>query len=294
MFLDIHVHCGRRGGTGDCLADARKLIARLDDLGIERAAVMSMVGPEWRAGDDGSGETAEDVVEICRHFGGRFVPFVALDPRVEAAAGRDPRRMIERWAGQGARGVGEYVPNIAFDDPRNEPVFAAAQDLHLPLLFHVATTLGGGKYGLYDDPGLPRLEGVLQRFPRLTLLGHSQPFWSEISADVTPEIRGGYPDGAVRPGRVVELMRRYPNLLGDLCGHSGYNALARDRDHAAAFVGEFQDRLLFGTDLFPEGGVLPPPLMGLLAAMRDDKQIPPTVYEKITRRNAEKLLGPGR
>lgn len=59
----------------------------------------------------------------------------------------------------------------------------------------------------------------------------------------------GYPGGPVIPGRrVVELMRRYPNLLGDLSAGSGLNALRRDREFGISFLNEFQDKLYFGHD----------------------------------------------
>ena len=61
--------------------------------------------------------------------------------------------------------------------------------------------------------------------------------------------RNGYPTGKVTPGRVVELMHKYPNLCGDLSAGSAYNALSRDPEFACAFLEEFKDRLFFGTDI---------------------------------------------
>ena len=49
-------------------------------------------------------------------------------------------------------------------------------------------------------------------------------------------------------GAVVRLFRQYPNLYGDLSAGSGYNAISRDPEFGYAFMDEFQDRLLFGTD----------------------------------------------
>ena len=54
------------------------------------------------------------------------------------------------------------------------------------MIFH----FGGasGDYGVVDEFGLPRLEYVLDRFPALKVLGHSQRFWSLISGDAPVDV----------------------------------------------------------------------------------------------------------
>ena len=44
-------------------------------------------------------------------------------------------------------------------------------------------------------------------------------------------------------------MRTYPNLVADISAGSGHNALSRDEARGIAFLHEFQDRVLFGTDV---------------------------------------------
>ena len=101
-----------------------------------------------------------------------------------------------------------------------------------------------------DDPRLPGLERALKKFPKLIFIGHSQQFWFEMAkTDVTdPETRNSCPFGPFVEGRVPELMRQYPNLYCDLSANSGQTALLRDPTYGLAFVKEFQDRLMFGTD----------------------------------------------
>ena len=88
-------------------------------------------------------------------------------------------------------------------------------------------------------------------------------------------------------------MRKYPNLYGDLSAGSGRNALARDRGYAAKFLTEFQDRLLFGMDICsPERERSNP--NGLSAFLRDmlaKGEISETVFEKVARGNAMRILG---
>ena len=158
----------------------------------------------------------------------------------------------------------------------------------MPFLFHVSHTIGG-RYGLYDEPGLPMLEKSLAAHPDLIFLGHSQAFWAEIGTLDDVASRGRYPDGPVTgPGRVVELMRAYPNLHGDLSANSGFNAIHRDKEFGIQFLEEFQDRLYFGTDICSPGAKVP--LAEYLLDLRDSGLISSRAFQKIARENAMKLL----
>ena len=88
-------------------------------------------------------------------------------------------------------------------------------------------------------------------------------------------------DAPVIPGgRVSELLRKYPNLYGDMSGGSGRLALSRDPEHARRFITEFQDRLLFARDYFDDG----------LQVFLDSLSLPEPIREKIYFRNAGKLI----
>jgi predicted TIM-barrel fold metal-dependent hydrolase len=196
--------------------------------------------------------------------------------------------MLESFRAAGFKGVGEYVPNLPLDDPLNMNLFKQVEEVGFPLTFHIAPVIGR-TYGCYDEIGLPRLERVLKACPNLILLGHSPPFWSEISRDVTEESRSGYPEGEVTSGRVVELMRTYPNLHGDLSANSGYNAVSRDAEFGYRFMEEFQDRLYFATDIANIPQELP--IVAYFEKLKADACISDEAYEKITWRNAVRLLG---
>ena len=106
---------------------------------------------------------------------------------------------------------------------------------------------------------------------------------------MTTEDIAGYPTGSVRPGRVVELMRRYPHLHGDLSAGSGFNAVARDEEFGLAFLHEFQDRLHFGTDRY--SAELKTPLPPWFAEQRASGALEAEAAEKIAYKNTESLLG---
>ena len=78
-------------------------------------------------------------------------------------------------------------------------------------------------------------------------------------------------------------------MYGDLSAMSGYNAFARDEDYAVEFINEFQDRLLFGTDICAPDQ--PVRLPDLLKKFKESGKISGEVFEKLAKINTERLLG---
>lgn len=291
MLIDIHTHATLYKviplRDGRYFITPGELVATMDQAGIDMAVVLPLVSPSQREVLISS----EEVLEICARHPGRLIPFCNLDPRQDLYTTQsDFTRYLDIYKAHGCKGIGEVTVNLPFDDPLVWNLFQHIEASGLPLIFHVAPQVGG-YYGLVDELHLPRLEKTLRRFPELPFLGHSQPFWAEISADVTDENRNGYPPGPVVPGgRVPELMRKYPNLHGDLSAGSGFNAISRDPAFGYRFLEEFQDRLLFGTDLLSPGQKLPQ-VEYLNSAV--ERKITREAFEKITWQNADRLLGLG-
>ena len=126
--------------------------------------------------------------------------------------------LLEAYKEMGCKGVGEYVPNLNFDDPLNMNFFGQVEEAGLPLTFHIAPQLGG-YYGCVDEVGLPRLEIVLKSFPKLIFLAHSQPFWAEISTDVIQDgkrcrLSEGQSDAGPRRGTDAEVSKSARRSLG--------------------------------------------------------------------------------
>ena len=288
MRIDIHTHCSKQSGlsrpNGSRYPTPGELVATLDEKGIDRAVILATVSPEFRY----ALVTPEQTLEYANEYPDRLIPFCSVDPRyLTNDESADFVPMLEFYRKAGFRGIGEFIPNIPVDHPMNMNVFRAAESVGLPLTFHLAPALGGF-YGCYDELGLPRLEEVLKTVPDLAFLAHSQVFWAEISSDVTEEGRSGYPTGRVTPGRVVELMRRYPRLYGDLSAGSGYNAISRDREFGASFLEEFSDRLLFGTDIANLNQKTP--IVGYLDELLANGSISKETYEMVTWKNAVRIL----
>ena len=290
MFIDIHVHVRKTPGPlrpdGGRFATPEELLQQYDAMGVEAAVVLPAGSPEFESHP----QSVDDVLEICRLHPGRFIPFCNLDPRAVGNAPNAPLGDVLRfYRDRGCKGIGELTANLPFLDPLVQNLFRHVQDVGWPLIFHIAPEIGGN-YGLYDDPDLPQLEQCLQRFPDLRFLGHSQAFWAEMAPLREVKDRWGYPKHPVETeGRVPLLMRQYPNLLGDLSAGSGCNALTRDAAYAVRFLDEFQDRLFFGTDICRPFQTCPLP--AFLLGLRESGEISETVFRKIARDNAVRLLG---
>jgi len=293
-FIDTHVHV-RAHISPDRLSrgtypSPERAMEVLKPLGIRRAVILPGVHGDGVHDIQGNGE----ILDICSRYPDFFIPFMNLAAtQLTNRPDADLGHLMRFYKQHGCRGIGEMSCNVPFDDPLLLNLFHHAEENELPVLFHVGFQKGGC-YGLIDDLGLPRLEAALRQFPRLQFIGHSQPFWAEISADVTEETRRGYPKGPVAPGgRVVELLRKYPNLSADLSpatGGSGFNAIRRDPEFGFAFMEEFQDRLLFATDL---AGPTTSDEMALVPYLHDavaTGKISPTALAKIAHENAERLL----
>ncbi|MBE7024813.1 MAG: hypothetical protein E7408_02000 [Ruminococcaceae bacterium] len=297
MYLDVHAHLYKYPYPRPCSTamDARgyfemflneeQLIRRHDELGIDRAVLLPLVSAEVYVP-----QSVGEIIDICNASGGRFIPFCNLDPRVLYNTSDAPIGfLMEHFKKLGCRGIGEVLPNMAFNDPKMQNLMKCAEEVGFPFLFDL-TAFQDYQFGLYDDAGLPQLAACLEKYPNLIFVGHGSAFWAEMGTLRKEEDRYGYPDYPIdEEGSVPALLRRYPNLWVDLSAKSGYNALNRDRAHGVKFLQEFQDRIMFGTDLcyMAEENHLP----ALLEGLRDSGEISETVFEKIAFKNAERLLG---
>lgn len=286
MFIDIHGHAYRKHCPfPNAFVTPDVLLRIYDEIGIERGCVLPLVSPEVYLP-----QSNDDILEMAEQSGGRLIPFCNVDPRamtntVDAPLGE----LLRYYRDRGCKGIGEVMPNLEFLDPRVLNLFKHVQDVGFPLIFD-STERVGRAYGLVDDAGLPQLERCLQWFPKLVFLGHGPPFWAEIARLETPADRGSYPRYPVHEeGVVPKLFRRYGNLYGDLSAGSGHNALSRDLTYAVRFLNEFQDRLIFGTDICTAGQRSP--MADLLKRLRSEGRISAEVFEKIARGNAIRLLG---
>lgn len=268
LLADAHIHITRE--------NCRAMLDHMDSLGIDRALLMAF--------DE---ESAEVNFDLAREHPQRFL----ADCNVSSTPfGRLEDRLYS-YKERGAAGLGEFMVNRRIDDPYIQRVFAICQELEFPVTFHMSPE-AGYSYGIVDDAGLPLLEDALRRFPRLILIGHSQSFWIEFSADVPHDREGRNSWGCgpvAREGRVFQLMDEYENLWCDLSAGSGSCAIMRDHDRGLDFIHRFSDRLLFATDMTGPDMVFP--LHDYLADCLAEGELSQAEEDRIFHGNFERLFG---
>ena len=248
--IDMHVHSHFAGGPerlrGATWPTPEAVRAVYDSLHIEKGVLQSRAVPE-RLHDPITSRDAELLYKLHPDTFGWW--FCFLDPRMATNSPKDNLSYyLDFFKERGAKGVGELQANLYIDDKRMLNLFYHCEKSNMPVTIHFGKF--GEGCGVADDLGLPRLEKVLEQFPKLKILGHAMPFWAEISGDVTEENRNLCPKGKIeKEGRVAQLLRKFPNLLCDISANSGLNALTRDPEYAYSFIDAFYERIYFATDI---------------------------------------------
>lgn len=285
--IDIHLHLSERpipDGLGMKISSGAEMLPHLAELGIGFGIIMSSGEKQAMFGSNASCR------RIAEQYPDRYAWMCGLDET-------EPETVYDRlkqYREEGAVGVGELAVNHRLDHPFLEAVFQAAEALGLPVLFHMSPE-EGFQYGVVDEPGLPLLERALNKYPNLIFIGHSQPFWHEISGDAgeSREERYEWGKGPVTPGgRLGQLFEKYPNLYGDLSANSGGCAMMRDEAFGLAFLEAWKDRLLFGTDMVNVDMEFP--LGGWLDQKVEEGALSFTACQAIVRGNAKRIFGLGR
>ncbi len=298
MIIDIHSHAYKYPNEfGTRFLSPEELIEKYDAAGIDKAVLLPVVSPEIYLP-----QSVDEILEICRTYPDRFIPYCNVDPRALTNSPNAPlHKVLEYYKKKGCKGVGEVMPNMPLMHPMVQNLFAAAEAVELPIVFD-GSDQQTGDFGLYDDPGLPQLEHTLQRFPKLKIFGHGPVFWAELGKLKTPGERayifnfkgddqvGRFPsDEDIEEGVVPILLRRYENLYCDLSDGTPIRALSRNREFTAKFLSEFQDRLYFGTDLC-NIVIDVRKHVNFFRGLLEDGVIDREVYDKIMYKNAAKLL----
>ena len=288
--IDDHLHIAYDGLDGRApngmkFADGAEMKAWMDQNNVIHGIILS--GGEYSPSMGIPGSCNMDVCALAKKYPETFSWMCMVD--ADRSEKLDER--LAEYKAMGAVGVGEFGANYWIQDERIQNVFAACERQGMPILFHMSPKQGYN-YGIADEPGLPQLEAALKKFPDLKIIAHSQPFWYEIGGEMPGdfESRNNYPAGPVKPGgRVPELLRNYPNLYGDLSANSAGNAIIRDPEFGVKFLTEFQDKLMFGTDMCNDSMYFP--LADFIETAVKDGRLTQDAAEKIFYRNAIRILG---
>lgn len=254
-MLDLHVHLSPSG--------VPRLLKLMTRYGIERVVNLS-------GGDPLSG--LQEQLAAAATAPGKIIVFTTLayDQVEYRDYGRRMTRLLELAHDRGARGLkiakvlglglrdpeGRLIP---VDDPGLDPVFERAGELGMPVAIHTGDPEA---FWRPVDATNPR-RAELEAHPGWALHGRAVPSFDELLAQLerriarhphTIFISVHFGNAAERPEYVAQLLRKYPNLYIDTAARipeMGRHPPAALR----AFCLEFQDRMLYGSDL----GVGPEP-----------------------------------
>ncbi len=287
MIIDDHNHPEWYGN------DLKKFLANMDENNIDVTWLLSWEAPidEYdpkynRITPPTSGPYGPIPFEYCLKYKERaperFVLGYAPDPRRPDAIDR-LSSAIDMYD---VRIYGELKVRMMLDNPDAIRMYRFCGEKGLPVLVHIDYEIPGGtrypRPNYWYGGGIEALERAIAKCPETNFIGHAPGFWSHISGDELYD-KTTYPKGKVLPGgKLIEMLRKYPNLYCDLSAGSGCNALTRDPEFAVAFLKEFQNRILYGRDYFDSIH------QDFLNSIRD--KLPPGVLDKIYSGNALKLV----
>lgn len=284
MLIDAHNHPNWHG------YDAKRILNNMDEQGIDRMWLFTWEAPEDEYNPSyhkalppgGVGIPLEDVLQVGREARDRFVLGYFPHPKRPDAADR----LRAAHEIHGIQVASEMKVRVLFDDPDAIQLYNACADMNLPITIHLDYPIGHGR-GSYPRPNywyggsIEAFERAVAACPETTFIGHAPGFWAHISGDDLYD-KESYPRAPVLPGgKLWDLMRQYDNLWADLSAGSALNALKRDPETGKRFLVEFQDKLLWGRDYFDTA------LMDFFQGL----SLPRDAYDKITYRNALRILG---
>lgn len=267
--IDAHSHLGSAFGGDWANRTAPDLAAVLDASGIE--AIVDL--------DGGHGDALSDEIRRWQAAGpDRVLVFAGLDydhwaddprfgeteaDRLRDSAGRGARG-LKVWKLLGLRARDPEGRLVAVDDPRLDPLWAAAAELGLPVVIHIADPVAFFEpldasnerweelrdhpdwhfwpprpAAEPDGPGFPSFDELLAAFGRLVARHPSTTFVGAHVGCAAEDL-----------GLVSRLLDANPNLSVDIAARLG--ELGRQPYTSRSFFLRHADRILFGMDMAPD------------------------------------------
>lgn len=182
--------------------DPNFFVQYLKASGIDYGVVLAELSPAV------TGVCSNDyVIEFCQGQK-TLIPFASINPFTTVNMGKELRHLVE----EGFRGLKMYPTYQHFypNDPSLYPLYACAEELQIPVMFHTGSSVFEGARLKYGDPLY--LDDVAVDFPKMkiVLVHGGRGFWynrafflTKLHANVYLEIAG------LPPNR---LMYYFPEL----------------------------------------------------------------------------------
>lgn len=175
----------------------KNLMAQMDEAGIQTSVLYAMYAPLLYSAN-------EFVAQTCLDHPDRFIGFASVDFEKENHA-EQLRHAVEDL---GMKGLKLHPPLQKFypNDKSVWPLYAMAQELEIPVVFHVGTTPFGCMARLDQaDPLL--IDDIANDFPRLKImLTHLGTLWHNESFMIVEKHPNLYIDTAAYPYEIEELL----------------------------------------------------------------------------------------
>ena len=279
--IDVHIHTSMWDidlPPEKRLPNPAEIKAKYKELGIDKGILSPLISPEHRFYI----QTNEEAEYLSNKYSETFYWFCNIDPRMGFnSPDYDISEMLMYYKNKGALGVGELAAHLPIDDPLMDNLFYHLAECDMPAMFHMSNQKYKD-YGIIDDTNLTLLEKVMDKYPKLKLVGHSAGFWSNFA-----------PENAKKgtEGRTIELLRKFPNLYCDLSADSGFGAMTRNPELTFKIIEEFPHKFMFGTDICRPYQTSK--LAGWLDEQYENGNISYENYYNICRGNAIKLYNIG-
>ena len=236
-IIDIHQHLNYSGRSDEAFVAHQRALGATMTILLPAGRSVSTVSTH---GGTANGLQAQALGnDACLRFAtthGKAFRFGANEvPDVENAT-----QEIEKYLKRGAVLIAEQKFGVECDAPAMQKIYELARTHRVPVLMH-------WQFEMYNF-GFERFHKMLEKYSRVTFLGHAQTWWANIDKDHRDQ-SVLYPKGPVTPGGLTDrYLSDYPNMYGDLSAGSGLNALTRDESFTKDFLIRHQDKLVFGSD----------------------------------------------
>jgi predicted TIM-barrel fold metal-dependent hydrolase len=250
-IIDVHAHPYAAGAE-----EIDEWVKTMDAVGVERTIVLTAA----------VGARFDSLVERYSRYPDRFELWCGIDFRGSAEPGWSNRavRELERCYRMGARGIGEIhdkgtglrsrdliSDGLRVDDPKMQPIYAKCAELGIPLNIHMAEPMwmyepmdatNDGLMNAYkwridlDQPGILDHGQLIEGFERAVAANSRTTFIACHLLNCSHDL-----------SILGRLLDRYPNLYADISAR--YAETAAIPRHSKAFIEQYQDRLLYGTDM---------------------------------------------
>jgi hypothetical protein len=242
-IFDVHIHFPRNWENPD--QDPAPMVDRLAEVasaaGVTKACLLTggRFGPNYERG-----------MEIAQKYLDLFIPVAVIDPEEIDGEG------VQRLHTMGYRGLKLIGVARPYDEPDYMPAYAKAQELNMPVLFHMGVIGGGLDYSITHPRRDAAAAQAYQRMmaqqdrmpPRNVSAGRMSPLHLDTIANRFPKLKiiGAHLGNQGNYEYSSSVARWRHNVYFDMSGGETIERHAVERKLIGTEIGI--EKLVFGSD----------------------------------------------